>query len=146
MKRLLWVGLFLLGLTACSSHRTVSITLPDGFVVKAAVADTPQKQERGLMFVTDLPENRGMIFIFDQEQPQFFWMKNTLIDLDMVFIKADKTVTGVAAEVPHSYVGMPDEKVAQVAGYGQYVLELASTTAQRHQVTEGSQLQFNYEK
>ena len=109
----------------------------------ARVADTPAKQERGLMYVTNLPENQGMLFAFEQNQELAFWMKNTLIDLDMVFIDADKTVTSVAAEVPHSYTYTPDDEVAYALGYGAYVLELASKTAQHHQVTPGSKLQFN---
>ena len=72
--------------------------------------------------------------------------ENTLIDLDMVFIASDKTVTRVAAEVPHSYTYTPDEEVAQEWGNGKYVLELASKTAQKHGVIPGSQVQFTYEK
>ncbi len=146
MKRLWLLCITLLGLSACNHYQTILVTLPDGFVVKALVADTPAKQERGLMFVTELPENRGMIFIFDREQDQLFWMKNTLIDLDMVFIRADKTVERVAAEVPHSYTYTPDEDVAKEWGFGKYVLELASKTAQKHGVIPQSQLQFTYEK
>ena len=133
-------------MSACNSYQTVSVTLPDGFVVKALVADTDAKREKGLMFVTDLPENEGMLFIFDEEQPQVFWMKNTLIDLDMVFIGQDKTVTRVAAQVPHSYTYTPDYEVATADGYGKYVLELSARTAQKHQVTAGAKLRFDYEK
>ncbi len=146
MKRFFMLCVALLGLSACNRYQTIPVTLPDGFVVQALVANTPAKQERGLMFVTDLPENRGMIFVFDQDQEQAFWMKNTLIDLDMVFIDSAKTVTSVAAEVPHSYTYTPDEEVAYALGYGQYVLELASKTAQKHGVTPGSQIQFTYDK
>lgn len=146
MKRFFLLGIVLLGLGACNHYQTIPVTLPDGFVVKALVADTPAKQERGLMFVTQLPEDRGMIFVFDQDQDQLFWMKNTLIDLDMVFISSDKTITSVAAEVPHSYTYTPDEEVARAGGYGKYVLELASQTAQKHGLVPGSKLQFAYEK
>ena len=146
MKRCCLLGVALLPLGACKHYQTIPVTLPDGFVVNARVADTPAKQERGLMFVTDLPENQGMIFVFDKDQEQFFWMKNTLIDLDIVFMTSDQTVTSVEAEVPHSYTYTPDYEVAQAVGYGQYVLELASKTAQKHQVIPGSKLQFTYEK
>ena len=146
MKRFFLLCVTLLGLSACSQYQTIAITLPDGFVVNALVADTPTKQERGLMFVTELPENQGMIFVFDKDQEQLFWMKNTLIDLDMVFITSDKTVTRVAAEVPHSYTYTPDEEVAQEWGYGKYVVELASKTAQKHGVIPGSKILFTYEK
>ena len=146
MKRFVLLGTILLGLSACNHYKEIPVTLPDGFVVHALVADTPAKQERGLMFVTDLPENKGMIFVFDQDQEQAFWMKNTLIDLDMIFIGADKTVTRVAAEMPHSYTYTPDEEVAYALGYGKYVLELPGAVAQKHLVVPGSKIDFTYEK
>ncbi len=127
---------------ACAPHTAV-VTLPDGFEVTARLADTPEKQEKGLMFVTELPENEGMLFVFDEDDAQLFWMKNTLIDLDMVFIAADKTVTSVAAEMPHSYTYTPDNEVAYAEGWGKYVLELSSKTAARHGVTPGSKIQFS---
>ncbi len=146
MKKGLFLLSTLLCLCACKHYKTVPVTLPDGFVVQALVADTPAKQERGLMFVTDLPENKGMLFIFDQEEEQAFWMKNTLIDLDMVFIGSNKQVTHVAAEVPHSYTYTPDDEIAYALGYGKYVLELAAQTAAKHQIAPGAQLNFTYEK
>ena len=146
MRKCLLVLAALICLGACKHYTTISLTLPDGFVVQAHVADTPRKQERGLMFVKNLPENQGMIFIFDQEQEQLFWMKNTLIDLDMVFMDSAKTVTGVAAKVPHSYTYTPDSEVATAQGYGQYVVELAAQTAAKHGVVPGAKLNFTYEK
>ena len=140
----LWVALF--SLCACKSEQTLLVTLPDGFVIHARVADTPKKQEQGLMFVKSLPENEGMIFIFDRDKEQVFWMKNTLIDLDMVFIDSNKTVTSIAAQVPHAYTYTPESEIAYAWGYGQFVLELAAQTAQKHQVVPGAQLTFTYEK
>lgn len=142
MKKVFFSTLIFIFLTGCSSYRTRTITLPDGFKVQARVADTPATHQKGLMFVTDLPENHGMLFVFDQEQEQLFWMKNTLIDLDMVFIGADKKVTSVAQQVPHSYTYTPDHEVATAAGIGQYVLELRAQTAAKHGVIPGAMLQF----
>ena len=94
------------------------------------------------MFVKELPENEGMLFVFEQDEDQAFWMKNTLIDLDIVFIGSDKRVTSVAAQMPHSYTYTPDNQVAYALGYGQYVLELSAKTAARHGVEEGTAIQF----
>ncbi len=145
MRKLLLPLLISFFLTACAptSQPTVTITLPDGFNVQARVAITPEEHEQGLMFVKNLPENEGMIFVFDTPQNQLFWMKNTLIDLDIVFIGADKTVTSVDEQVPHSYTYTPDDQVARSAGYGQYVLELAAKTAAKHQVLPGQTLRFS---
>ena len=143
MKRFFLLFVSGLLLTACT-HKTSSVvvTLPDGFEVSATVALTPQQHERGLMFVKHLPENEGMLFLFDEEQPLSFWMKNTLIDLDIIFISATQRVTSVADQMPHSYTYTPDHEVAYADGYGQYVLELPAKAAARHGVKPGTQLRF----
>ena len=146
MRKYFFLPVVLLCLGACKQYQTIPVTLPDGFTVHALVADTAEKQEKGLMFVKELPENEGMIFIFEQDQEQSFWMKNTLIDLDMVFIDSKKTVTDVAAQMPRSYTYTPDNEIAYAFGYGQYVLELAAQTAAKHGVTPGTKISFHYEK
>jgi hypothetical protein len=59
------------------------------------VAGTPEQQEWGLMFVRSLAPNRGMIFPYDPPQEVAFWMKNTLIPLDIIFIRADGTIARI---------------------------------------------------
>ena len=67
------------------------------------VARTPEEQAQGLMFRESLGPNRGMVFPFDPPRPASFWMKNTLIPLDMLFVRADGTIARIAANtVPHS--------------------------------------------
>lgn len=71
------------------------------FDVETAV--TPDEQRRGLMFRESLPENGGMIFPFEFPRLASFWMRNTMIPLDMIYIRADGIITNIAAEtVPYS--------------------------------------------
>ncbi len=61
------------------------------------VADTPARAEQGLMFVSDLPENEGMVFPLDSPRVETMWMKNTYIELDMLFVGADGRVSKIIA-------------------------------------------------
>jgi uncharacterized protein len=61
------------------------------------IADTPQRAEQGLMFVSDLPETMGMVFPVEPPRIETMWMKNTYIGLDMLFIGADGRVSKIIA-------------------------------------------------
>ena len=72
------------------------------------LATTPVQQQRGLMFRRALAPNAGMLFVYDDERPRSFWMKNTLIPLDMVFVRADGTIGRIAENtVPMSLDPVP---------------------------------------
>lgn len=63
--------------------------------ITVEIAKTRQQQERGLMFREKMPANHGMLFIFEQEQPLSFWMKNTYIDLSIAYIGKDKKIIDI---------------------------------------------------
>jgi len=87
---------------------TATVTFREGVQVRAEIVDTPPAVERGLMFRESLAPNEGMLFVFEQTGVYPFWMKNTLIPLDMVFIAADGTVRHVHANaVPLSTDTVP---------------------------------------
>ena len=74
---------------------TIHSTTGDHFFT-VQVAATPEEQQQGLMFFRSLGADQGMIFPYDPPQPVSFWMHNTLIPLDMVFIRADGTIARIA--------------------------------------------------
>ena len=80
-------------------HAGLKIETKSGPVaLDVEVADTEQKREHGLMFRRSLPENGGMIFLFDDERTISMWMKNTYIPLDMVFIGDDWRIKHIARD------------------------------------------------
>lgn len=77
---------------------------------KVEVASTPGEQERGLMFRTAMGADEGMIFPMDPPRRSAFWMKNTVIPLDIIFIGADHKVLNVAANaVPYDETPLPSD-------------------------------------
>jgi uncharacterized protein len=106
-------------------------------VVDAEVASTGPQRTRGLMWRTSLPEGTGMLFIFTREQPLSFWMRNTLIPLDMAFIAADGSVVNVIANAePRTLVARPSAAPAL------YVLEVPGGWAQKVGLKAGLQLKL----
>jgi len=88
---------------------------------RVEVARTPEEQSRGLMYRTALAPDAGMIFPFDPPRPASFWMRNTYIPLDMLFIRADGTIAVIAANTtPLSLApvesGEPVAAVLEIAG------------------------------
>jgi uncharacterized membrane protein (UPF0127 family) len=85
------------------------------------VARTGDEQAQGLMYRKSLGANEGMLFPFSPARPASFWMKNTLIPLDMIFVRLDGTIARIAANtVPHSLEGVgveePVAAVLEIAG------------------------------
>ena len=106
-----------------------------------ALASNEAQRERGLMNVRSVPRGQGMLFVFpDGEQTREFWMKDTIAPLDMLFVDTNGTVTGVAANVPATKPGTPDDKIARRRGLAQYVIELGAGQAAALGIAAGSHL------
>jgi uncharacterized protein len=71
--------------------------VPHKYPFTVWVADTPERAEQGLMFVSDLPETEGMVFPLEPPRVESMWMKNTYIELDMLFIRSDGHVSKIIA-------------------------------------------------
>lgn len=83
------------------------------------VMDTPQERAQGMMFRESLGPDAGMLFIFEETRPVSFWMRNTLIPLDMVFIRENGIIANVHANaIPHDETSVPSD------GPVRFVLEI----------------------
>lgn len=105
--------------------------------VSVEVVRTPQQIQRGLMFREHLPPDHGMLFLMPEERVQSFWMHNTLIPLDMIFIGKDMTVAGVVANA----TPLTDDS-RRVDRPSLYVLEVNGGWADAHHVGPGTPVRF----
>jgi len=108
--------------------------------LRLEVARTEAQREYGLMNRKSLAPHTGMIFVFPQDDKVAFWMKDTLIPLDMVFVGADGTVRLVDANVPTVAPSLPDGSIPLENGTGMYVIELPAGEALRDGIVTGTRL------
>jgi len=109
----------------------------DPLVVSVEVVETPEARQRGLMFRKQLGPDAGMLFIFERPEQQSFWMHNTLIPLDMIFITADWTILGIVENATPL-----TDSPRSVPGDSQYVLEVNAGFARRHGLQAGTSLRY----
>jgi uncharacterized membrane protein (UPF0127 family) len=116
------------------------VIFPDGHVVRVELAADLATRAQGLMHRDRLPDGTGMLFIFPVTSHYSFWMKNTLIPLDMIWISEDRRVVHVKHGVPPCQADpCPSYSPGAPA---RYVLEVGSGVARAHGVDAGVTLQF----
>lgn len=133
--------LFLSSPVACSQPQSgdrasLWFVTPDGVAsphFSMEVANTEPQRRRGLMYRKSLGEREGMIFVFPDEVEHSFWMKNTYIPLDMVFVGSDWRIAGVIENVPPL-----NEESRSVQKPSQYVLEFPAGTMKTLGITAGA--------
>jgi len=144
MVKYLFLALLIFPLTACQEKEQAPVTQSYHELIiadeagsianfKIEIALTPQDQAKGLMHRTQLDEDAGMLFYFGEETEHSFWMKNTLIPLDMLFIKADGTIHHIHENaVPQDLTSIPSR--GPVAA----VLEINGGMAAKLGIKEGN--------
>ena len=101
------------------------------------IADIESERTIGLMHRRSMPDTQGMLFIFDKEEPRSFWMRNTLISLDILYIKEDGMIESIA-----KYTVPKSEKSIPSRGPAMYVLELIEGFCDIHGVEVGDKIDF----
>lgn len=105
--------------------------------VRVAIADDDHLRSEGLMDVHDLPDDAGMLFIFDRDEPRSFWMANTPIPLDIIFVNSDFEIVRIHRNTPpYSHQSFRSEEPAK------YVVEVNASYTLRHDITEGMKISF----
>ncbi len=104
-------------------------------VFQTEVMKTPEQRAKGLMFRQFMPEDRGMLFDFDREEPVAMWMRNTYIPLDMVFIRANGTIHRI-----HERAQPLDETTIPAGAPVRFVLEINAGVAARLGLKSGDRV------
>ena len=105
------------------------------FSLKVELAQTDQDRMRGLMFRKDMPENQGMFFIFDHNNQNPFWMKNTYLPLDILFIDSSNHIVDIKANA----IPLSEELLFPKSEY-KMVLEVNAGYTKRHGIKTGDQV------
>lgn len=134
------VSLLLLFSVEAYAQSRVTISSPQGQIkadIAVEVADTPELRAKGLMFRTELDNEVGMLFIFPDEEMRSFWMKNTLLPLDIVFLNSDFSIVNIARGTqPYSLASIPSLFPAQ------YALEINAGQAEALDLKKGDLLKI----
>jgi uncharacterized membrane protein (UPF0127 family) len=112
------------GTTTSAPSSVTSVAIDTGgrkVLFRVEVAVTPEEHARGLMYRSQLADDAGMVFVFEEPSVQRFWMKNTLIPLDMIFIGKDRRIVGVVENAApetetERMVGAPSQYVLEIGG------------------------------
>lgn len=124
---------------SCRSDPRVVILTKGGkeLVVRVEVADTPTKRALGLQYRNELGEDQGMLFLFPSEGAQSFWMKNTPLSLDIIFIGSHRRIVGIIHQaVPFSTNSL------SVSAPSQFVLEIKGGLSRRSGIEAGDPVRF----
>lgn len=128
---------------ALDEYNTTAVTLPDGTTIRAEVMTRREDMARGMMFRDSLPEDRGMLFIHGSPGKYPYYMFQTKVPLDIIWLDANKKVVEIVNDVPPC----KSTKATECPNYGGtvdavVVLELAAGQAARHGVRQGTTLIF----
>lgn len=116
----------------------VHLSAPQGdVVVGVEIVSTEAQIERGLMFREHLPPDQGMLFLMSEEKDWPFWMRNTLIPLDLIYIARDMTIAGIVENA--------EPRTDTLRGVGKpslFVLEVNGGFCAAHKIAAGAKVQF----
>jgi len=123
-------------------HRFQIITALKVYTYQVEYAVTSEERSRGLMWREFLDEDEGMLFIYDKETSPSFWMRNTFIPLDMIFIGSDLTIKHIERDVPPCSPQAPRCYTYKASEPVQYILEINAGLTEQNDINVGDSVSF----
>ncbi len=117
-----------------------ALIVEKNYSVYLDIADNYLKRTIGLMFVNKLESNKGMLFVFDDEKDRIFWMKNTFVPLDIIFVSSDFKINNIYRGVRASYPEEDEKEIPRVWGNAKYVVEISSGMSKYLGLEEGKRI------
>ena len=131
------LALFCVAVTAVVGAAAGQVAIEaKGHRILAEVADTPDARDRGLMFRTALPPDRGMLFVYPNDARHCMWMRNTDVPLSVAFLDGHRRVINTDEMAPHT------DASHCATGPARYVLEMPAGWFDQHGVGAGTRLDF----
>ncbi len=144
MKKALLL-LLILGLAACNTvsgadwHQVTVVSASGSHTFTVEIADDDQERQRGLMYRRDLAPDAGMLFLFEREAPRSFWMHNTYVSLDIIYINAEGHIVSIAQHT----TPLSDRSIPSL-GSAIAVLEVLAGTSERLAFAPGDEVQHPF--
>lgn len=131
--------LFLFSSVACGKE-FVKVFFPDGAVITAELAVTDEERQRGLMYREKINADQGMLFIFEEESIQSFWMKNMNFSIDIIWLDREKRIIHIEHRVPPC----PEEPCPTYSSRipAMYILEIKAGSADKNKLKLYDRLEF----
>ncbi|MBZ0201486.1 MAG: DUF192 domain-containing protein [Ignavibacteria bacterium] len=109
--------------------------------IEVEVANNQTERMQGLMYRSEMDEDKGMLFIFDKMEMQSFWMKNTIMSLDILFIDSKGVINTIHRNTtPYSEKSLASKQVSQ------FVVEVVAGYCQRHGINEGDLIEYKLDQ
>ncbi len=131
--------IFTVSINSISSTRFISVVIKkEKFIIE--IADTENKKVVGLMYRKNIPQNFGMLFTYPNEDYRGMWMKNTLINLDLIFLNKDKEIIDIKHNVPPCENDPCKTYISKRKA--QFVLEIKGKKSKELDLKEGDRISF----
>ena len=137
------LSLLLFGCTQSQLQNSTKITFQSNFAIDAKIANTSEQRANGLMHINSMPQTQGMLFIYEKEEPLSFWMANTKIPLDIIFLDKNKTIVDIQKMRPCTELIVKSCPIYISKIPAKYAIEINQNLTDKYSIKIGQKANWN---